>query len=55
MIPNDPEDLALRYSRMPLAYFHKCHLISVLCGGDQIIIGHFRVTTRAIPILKARS
>jgi hypothetical protein len=55
MIPNDAEYLRLRYTRVPPTKFHKCLLISALCGGDQIIIRDFSETTGAIPIVKARS
>ena len=55
MIPNYVEYLRLRYTRVPPTQFHKCPLISALCGADQIIVRNFSVTTGAIPTVKTRS
>jgi hypothetical protein len=50
MIANDAKYLRPGYTGVPPTQFHKCFLISVLCGGDQIIIRDFSVTT-AIPTM----
>jgi len=55
MIPNDAEYLRLGYSRVPPTQFRKCLLISALCGGDQITIRDFSVTTPTIPIVRSKS